>query len=275
MSYTIIHISDLHLYAYPKTWGEWTSKRFLGAMNLWVRRARQYPLKRFKALVQHIQQTQWNHLVISGDLTSLGLEREFYQARSILDPLLSSKKRVSIIPGNHDRYVKEACDPDLFSMYFGEWFSTDEIKTEQINNKWHLISWDSTHPNDWLTAAGTVRHKTFLATEEYIKAQSPDAKFIIMNHYPIWFPKNYHFHARHELYNLYQTYHWVLRQPAVSLYLHGHVHHNWTHKINRNGNPLYIVNSASSTRKATASGPSSFHKIILQPEEIIVKPVCF
>ena len=117
MRSTIIHISDLHFHSYPQTLSELNAKRILGATNLLIRRAREFPLKRAELMVKRIQNMEWDHLVISGDITQLSLEREFSLARETLDPLLIKSDRVTIIPGNHDRYIDLQKGEDFFNKY--------------------------------------------------------------------------------------------------------------------------------------------------------------
>ncbi|MBF0287288.1 MAG: metallophosphoesterase [SAR324 cluster bacterium] len=279
MPFTIVHLSDLHFHSYPKTFQEWTSKRALGALNLFLRKKKHYPLERAKKLVHTLQELQWDHLVISGDLTYLALEEGFARARCVLEPLLDIPEKVTIIPGNHDRYVEAACQPDLFEKTFSPFIfkgeaSSNGMGTQQLTEQWHLVSWDCTHPNDWLTASGTVRRKTMLATEAYIRAQPAGSRFIITNHYPVWFPPGEIIESGHELYNLAHAQHWVMQQPQVIIYLHGHVHRNWNHKLSRDGNPLYMVNSASSTSVSTAQH-SSFHRIHIDGLQVSVEPMKF
>ena len=166
MNTTIIHISDLHFHTYPQNFRDWKSKRILGAANLLFRRKRQFPLQRAKRLVEQIQKMNWDHLVISGDLTQLALEKGFSRARKTLEPLLTDPERVTVIPGNHDRYVSQAAGTDLFSQYFGEFFGNKEIHVCKLNSDWVIIGWDSAHPNDWLSASGTVRRSTIQATAD-------------------------------------------------------------------------------------------------------------
>ena len=64
----------------------------------------------------------WDHLVISGDLTQLALPEEFARARMALRPVLKDQERVSIVPGNHDYYVSETEESDNFHSYFGSFF---------------------------------------------------------------------------------------------------------------------------------------------------------
>ena len=101
MRSTIIHISDLHFHSYPQKLSEFNAKRILGTINLFVRRAGEFPLKRAERLVERIQEMEFDHLVISGDITQLSLEREFSLAREVLDPLLKNPEKVTVTPGNH------------------------------------------------------------------------------------------------------------------------------------------------------------------------------
>ncbi len=275
MPLTIIHISDLHFHAMPSKWKELPSKRALGFANLYINRRRHYPMERASQLVLKLQEMEWDHLVISGDLTSLALEKEFQLAHEVLSPLLAEPEKVTVIPGNHDKYVSGACQPSLFHKYFGTYFTDTEIKTQHLFGKWHLIAWDSTHPNDWRTASGTVQRNTLLETENYIRQQAPSSRFIIANHYPLWFPSDYIVHPRHELHNLSYVRHWIQQQSQVLLYLHGHIHRNWHHVVHRKTEPLYLVNSASSTSLKSARQKSVFHRIQLSDQQVEIEPLTF
>lgn len=277
MSFTIAHISDPHFHSFPKNWQQWASKRALGAANLFFRRRRHYPLARAQKLVKVLQALQWDHLVISGDITTLALEEEFQLASQTLLPLLGHSEKVTIIPGNHDRYINEGDQADYFQQYFGDFFSKTAIKTQQLTDDWHLIGWDSTHANDWLTASGTVTQTTLRASERYIQSQPVHTRFVLVNHYPLWFPPNHPPRVAHELHNLAQVLHWVKQQSQIEIYLHGHIHANWIHQMNRETTPLYFINSASSTSTAQAKPPhkSAFHRIHLESSQIQIEPLQF
>ena len=274
MRATIIHISDLHFHSYPQKFSDCNAKRILGAANLFVRRAREFPIKRAKLLVERIQKMDWDHLVISGDITQLSLEREFSLAREILDPLLVKTERVTVIPGNHDRYVYQQHGTDLFTKYFGDFFGTNELHVSKINQEWVLVGWDSAHPNDWRTAAGTVKSSTIRATEKLIESFSDQTNFIVVNHYPLTFPEEWKFERSHELYNLVPVRNWILQNPQIRLYLHGHIHLNWCHRLPRDSAPeLLLVNSAASCSKLHTGQSSSFHQIVLEDSNVKVNPI--
>ena len=274
MSATIIHISDLHFHSYPKKLSEFNAKRILGATNLLIRRASKFPLNRAELLVKRIQNMEWDHLVISGDITQLSLESEFSIAREILDPLLINKDHVTVIPGNHDRYNNEESGIDFFAKYFGEFFGNNEVHTSKINEEWFLIGWDSAHPNDLRTASGTVKSSTILATENLIQNLPKQTKFVVVNHFPLTFPEDWKFDRFHELYNLVPIRNWILRNPQIRLYLHGHIHSNWVHCLPRDSAPdLLLVNSAASCSELYAGQCSSFHQIVLEDNNVIVNPI--
>ena len=274
MRATIIHISDLHFHSYPQKFSDCNAKRILGAANLFIRRAREFPIKRAKLMVERIQKMDWDHLVISGDITQLSLEREFSLAREILDPLLVKTERVSVIPGNHDRYDCNKHGTDLFNKYFGDFFGTNELHVSKINQEWVLVGWDSAHPNDWRTAAGTVKSSTIRATEKLIDSFPDQTNFIVVNHYPLTFPEEWKFERSHELYNLVPVRNWILQNPQIRLYLHGHIHLNWFHRLHRDSAPeLLLVNSAASCSKLHTGQSSSFHQIVLEDSNVKVNPI--
>ena len=274
MRATIIHISDLHFHSYPQKLSEFNAKRILGATNLLIRRAREFPLKRAKLLVEIIQKMEWDHLVISGDITQLSLEKEFSLAREILDPLLIKSERVTVIPGNHDRYINQHDGTDLFTKYFGEFFGTNEVHVSKINQKWVLFGWDSAHPNDLRTAAGTVKNITIQATEKLLQNFPDQTNFIVVNHYPLTFPEDWKFDRSHELYNLVPVRNWILQNSQIRLYLHGHIHLNWSHRLPRDSAPeLLLVNSAASCSKLYNGQISSFHQIVLEDSKVKVNPI--
>ena len=274
MKSIIIHVSDLHFHTYPKNFHEWKSKRFLGILNSIFRRARQFPINRAEKLVEQISKMKCDHLVVSGDITQLSLESEFFLARETLAPLLKNNSKVTIIPGNHDRYVSQSFTNDLFKKYFGNFFGKKEIHFHEINSDWYIIGWDSTHPNGWFSASGTVRRSTIMETEKIIRSFPKDKKFIIVNHYPLTFPTNWKFDHFHELYNLLPVQKWILRFPQIRLYLHGHIHQNWVHNLSRESNKeLLLVNSAASSSIPSPGQRSSFHQIELDGENLNIKPI--
>jgi 3',5'-cyclic AMP phosphodiesterase CpdA len=270
--FTIIHVSDLHFHRLPRRPGQWLSKRGLGGLNLLLRRARLHPRERYLALVRRLDGMDWDHLVITGDLTQLALEEEFALARETLAPLLArGAERVTVIPGNHDRYVPEPPGQDAFKSYFGEFFGNGEIATRTLNGRWRLVGWDSSYPAPYFRADGRVRPETLAATERWLE-KAPGLKPILANHFPLYFMPPFGYRAHHELQEIETVRDW-LNGHGVELYLHGHIHRNWVLAVTENGRTSTHVNSASSTRLPRREDRSAFHRIVLSGDQFEVQPL--
>ncbi|MCH8841410.1 MAG: metallophosphoesterase [SAR324 cluster bacterium] len=273
--FRLIHISDLHFSCLPRTAAQWFSKRGIGAANFFLMRKKDYPLHRARLLVTTLQAMEWDHLVITGDLTQLSLEEEFELAHETLAPLLQGgAERVTILPGNHDRYV---ADPESWAAYrarFGRFFGDSDIVTRRLTDIWWLVGWDSTRATPPLNATGEVRRETFEATEAWMATLPANARVVVANHYPVASPKNFSSPHLHELINREDVFRW-LRRKHVDLYLHGHVHTNWIITVENGDHPLRLVNSASTTRNPRPDDPSSFHRIELSGEFATIYPQHF
>ncbi len=266
--FTLIHVSDLHFHGLPRQPGQWLTKRGVGALNLLLRRRWQFPLARAQRLVRQIERMAWDHLVISGDLTQLGLPHEFELAHAELAPWLGrGPERVTVIPGNHDRYTPDDAEPGPFDAHFGPFApqGPSRFAAKPLNARWWLASWDSAVPRPVFQAGGLVAAETLRATERWLQGLPPDARVVLTNHYPLHFPEDHYVHRLHELENLEEVRAWIGRQP-IELYLHGHVHQNWVLTQRAAHGPLHLVNSASSSQVPRNHDRSAFHRIHLPDE---------
>jgi len=273
-----MHISDLHMHRLPRDPREYASKRILGAANLVLRRRRRFPRARAEALMTHLAEQPWDHLLITGDITQLGTRAEFELARKMLQPLLErGRERVTLLPGNHDRYVPESPGKGAFEAVFPEFASEGDIATRQLTERWWLVVWDSAIPAPWLSAAGRVRPETLRATSEWLASLPTGARVIVANHYPVFFPPPHHHDSTHDLANQAAVERWLLDHP-VALYLHGHIHHNWVHGEKGAHGTVTAVNSAASTQQlppGRSGTESSYHRIVLEGGDFKIEPQVF
>ena len=80
------------------------SKRALGYLSWRLRRRFEHRTEVLAALERDLQQFALDQLLVTGDLTHLGLPREFRQALAWLRQL-GEPQEVAVIPGNHDASV--------------------------------------------------------------------------------------------------------------------------------------------------------------------------
>ncbi len=118
-SLLLAHFSDLHL-SEPRPTGlaELANKRLLGFLSWRWRRRHRHSNARLHELVRDAWAQQAGHLLVTGDLTQVGLPEEHRQGRRWLEGV-GSPDRVTVIPGNHDTYVATPWDqgPGLWGPY--------------------------------------------------------------------------------------------------------------------------------------------------------------
>jgi len=106
--FVLAHLSDPHLapLARPRL-RELTSKRLLGYLNWRRGRHAVHRLEPLEAIVRDIRRQHPDHVAVTGDLVNVGLPSEFERARHWLETL-GAPGDVSLVPGNHDAYVRAA-----------------------------------------------------------------------------------------------------------------------------------------------------------------------
>ncbi len=110
------HLSDPHLTTLQgASWQQLMNKRVLGYLSWWHKRRHEHRGEVLDALLRDLAQTHPEHIVITGDLTHIGLPAEFRQARQWLDRL-GGAERVTVVPGNHDAYINTP-----WSSTFAQW----------------------------------------------------------------------------------------------------------------------------------------------------------
>ncbi|KYF83246.1 metallo-phosphoesterase [Sorangium cellulosum] len=123
----IAHLSDLHLLSLEGAIPfRLLNKRLTGYINLRFRRRAIHKPHAVHAAAKEIRRLGIDHVVITGDVSNLALEREFVLVRSFLQRDLGlPPERVSIVPGNHDAYTKGAHRSQRFSQYFAPYLRSD------------------------------------------------------------------------------------------------------------------------------------------------------
>jgi 3',5'-cyclic AMP phosphodiesterase CpdA len=104
--FKLAHISDVHLGPLPRlTIGELLSKRITGFIN-WHRNRRKHMFTNaLDMILEDIDRQAPDHLAITGDLVNLGTGFEVRAVARWLDTV-GNPKDVSVVPGNHDAYVR-------------------------------------------------------------------------------------------------------------------------------------------------------------------------
>lgn len=123
---SLAHISDLHLGGLRELGRlrDLLGKRALGVLNLLGPRRGAHPFVVAEALVADLLDQGPDHVVVTGDLSNLSLAGEFRRVAELLAPL-GDQSRLSMVPGNHDRYTRAAARLGSFEKTFAPWLRSD------------------------------------------------------------------------------------------------------------------------------------------------------
>ena len=105
-AFSLAHISDPHISCVAGIRaGQLWNKRLFGYLKWRLHRSADHHDTVLSALQDDLTRTNPDHIAVTGDLTHLSLPAEFRQTRHWLESL-GSPDKVTVIPGNHDTYVK-------------------------------------------------------------------------------------------------------------------------------------------------------------------------
>lgn len=115
--FTLAHISDVHLGPLPRlTLRELASKRITGYVNWHRNRRKHLAGGTLELLLADIESRAPDHLAITGDLVNLATGTEIRKAAEWLD-MVGPPVDVSVVPGNHDAYVRGAGSRSTTAWY--------------------------------------------------------------------------------------------------------------------------------------------------------------
>lgn len=130
---TLAHLSDPHISCMKNiTARDLVSKRLFGYLRWQLHRNAEHGSSVLSALQTDLAQTKPDHIAVTGDLTHLGLSAEFKKARQWLQSL-GPPSRVTVIPGNHDAYVKTIWRQTM--AHWTEYMLSDSPREDDQNAK--------------------------------------------------------------------------------------------------------------------------------------------
>lgn len=152
-------------------------------------------------------------VVITGDITEFGADREFHLAKQILDSL---NKKWYVIPGNHDANWSESGSNSFRKIFGAEVFS--------FTYGGYLFAATSSGPNMRMGPGQVPREHIVWLDSVLTHMKKPDMPVIYLNHYPQDSSQNNWYEAINRL-----------KKRNVQLILCGHGHSN--HHYNFEGIP--------------------------------------
>lgn len=233
---SLAHMSDLHL---PTLGGfgprHWTLKRTLGYLNWQRGRKRSFTRATVDALIADMFQQRPDHVALTGDLVNLGLPSELESATGFLSEL-GPPDLISVVPGNHDIYVRLKSDPGV--ARWRDYMASDAFGEEMLEGLGNrpdgfpylrrrgpvaLIGLNSAMPMPPFIAAGLLGGLQLTALEQLlIRLKQRGLMRVILIHHP---PLGNLAPARRGLQDA-RLFEDVVGRCGAEVVLHGHNHTN-------------------------------------------------
>jgi 3',5'-cyclic AMP phosphodiesterase CpdA len=260
-AFVLAHLSDPHLSPLPAPrLRDLAGKRAFGYLN-WTRNRRNIHKREvLDALVSDMQAQDPHHIAITGDLVNLALEAEFAPALKWLENV-GAPDRVTVIPGNHDTYVRVT--QHRFLEAWGNYLGNDggpegavTFPSVRRRGPLVLISVSSAVPTPPLMATGWLGRSQLEALERILAGLSAEQGFrVLLIHHPLRSDsRNKRLTDSSELLAL-------LKRHGVELILHGHDHVHSTIWIEGPKGAIPVVGVPSASALAHGRYPAAAYNL--------------
>jgi 3',5'-cyclic AMP phosphodiesterase CpdA len=257
----IIQISDVHVWRYSYNPFHLFNKRVIGTASLLAGRAGNFRLERLDSVVARVRDLAADHILITGDLTTTSLPAEFEDARDALADLLVDPSRVTVIPGNHDRYTDGSVRYRQFEKYFGM-FAPSEVFPwlRPLDAETAILGLDPTRSH--ISARGFLPPAQMAKAQELLdQPKSRPSRLIVASHYPVYAPPSHAAELKPKrIRNDREVGAW-LATLGPHLYCCGHVHAAWAFIPPALPNQLCLNSGAPLLRDPTGLRPPGFLEI--------------
>jgi 3',5'-cyclic AMP phosphodiesterase CpdA len=259
-AFTLAHLSDPHLPPLPSTrFRDLAGKRALGYLN-WTRNRRKIHRRDvLDALVSDMQAQAPDQIAVTGDLVNLALDAEFAPSRAWLESL-GAPDRVTVIPGNHDAYVRAT--QHRFAEAWGDYLRSDEAPDDvafpmlRRRGPLALISASSAVPTPPLMATGRLGRSQLAALERMLARLAAEPAFrVLLIHHPL--RSNSRIKRLTDSAALLA----LLKRHGVELVLHGHDHIHSTIWIDGPRGKIPVIGVPSASAVAHGRYPAAAYNL--------------
>jgi 3',5'-cyclic AMP phosphodiesterase CpdA len=266
----IIHLSDIHVWRFALNPLRLFNKRALGMVELVLGRGRKFRLERLGEVCERVRGLAPDHVLITGDLTTTAQSEEFHEASQALGRLQLEAGRLTVIPGNHDRYTAGSVRHRRFEKWFGSFAPAGGFPwLREIGPDTAILGLDASRAH--LTAMGLVPAEQLTKARALLADPSErPRRLVVACHYPVAAPPAYAKElAKKRLKNAAELAGW-LRTIGPHIYCCGHVHAAWAFTPQDVPGQLCLNAGAPLLRDPTGLRPPGFLEITLHEEDVIV-----
>ncbi len=255
----IAHFSDTHVLAIRGARArQFLSKRWTGAVNLALARSRHYRVEIFEQLLCALAEAAPDHTLCTGDLVNLALEPEFERVHALIDEVFP-RETLTLVPGNHDYYAKDAVADGLFERHFAPWQPHDAGQDDaaypvcRVTDELFVVGLSTAIPTPVFMATGQVGPDQLERLEAAFRRPEAKHRFrVLMLHHPLLPEPARPMDSMRRLMDAEALIArlWKLGERGPQLVVHGHNHE--FKRMQLPGTPVPIVQVASASRSGKA-----------------------
>jgi 3',5'-cyclic AMP phosphodiesterase CpdA len=269
--FTLAHLSDPHLPMPDARPGQLMNKRATGYFNWWRNRVEIHRPEALAGIVADIKARQPDHIALTGDLVNVSLPQEYQRAAEWLASF-SGPDRITVIPGNHDVYVKTPWRETL--GLWGAYMASDGappaegfdvFPTLRRRDDVALVGLSSGVPRLPLLATGEVGEAQLARAERLLGELGRQGlcRVVMIHHPPLpesrfkWLSDRADFQA-------------MIKRVGCELVLHGHNHRSEVGRIDGPLGPVPVLGVASASAAPDSKyGRARYHLIHIEREAAV------
>lgn len=245
----LAHVSDPHLSSLSGVgFGQLMNKRLLGYLSWRIRRRREHRPEVLRRFGQDLADAAPDHILVTGDLTHVGLPSECREGAAWLRDL-GSPQKVTLVPGNHDSYVAAlwAETAGLWQQYMqGDVVqqSADRFPFLRRRGPVAVIGLSTAVPTAPFFATGSLGAAQLDALARMLETLRTEGLFrVVLLHHP---PVDAVTSFRRRLTDA-AAFRSVIRMHGAELVLHGHAHRWVRSAIDADGRDVPVFGIPSSS----------------------------
>jgi len=252
--FRLAHVTDPHFRSFEGAHlGDFLNKRAVGALNIVVNRRRKHKMELLEALGTDLRGQQPDHVALTGDLSNVAIEGEWRQALRWIGATGIAPDTMTVIPGNHDAYVAEVVEKQLFERLFAAYQSSDlpdatsatTYPFVRFRGPLALVAINSCVPTGDLGAWGTIGEGQLARAEALLRAPALAEKLrvVLLHHPPVKLKGGEERNLKDR-----DAFAAMLGRAGAELVLHGHDHRDETATLpGPDGRAIPVIGAGSAS----------------------------
>ncbi len=272
-TFTLAHLSDIHLDPVPRPkLRQLAGKRIIGHINWHRSRKNIHPRQVLDKLVADLKTQTFDHIAVTGDVVNIGLPEEFSNAQNWLEQL-GDHHAVSVVPGNHDAYVRQGNDQGFWRWqhfmqsnkeglpFFDKKFVTqhhDSFPFLRIFGKIAIIGLSSAIPTAPFIAAGKLGSAQSEALAHILARLKEEGYYrLVMLHHPPFVEPAQWMHGLRDAKKLMD----ILYNEGAELVLHGHTHKHLVRALPSSYGDIPVIGVPSASQYRHQTKPAARYNL--------------